>query len=162
MDFLIEQPDNDSDELRDLYQRLTDEPALDAVREVRAKVAPGYLGGNLTGLVVQVTAEAGPALAAVVVAWLRNKRGYVRVSAENGPGGTSRREITVKYDRSNGELNEVIKQFMNECISAREDDGPEPHPTTPVDGPEGLAITQQGRHLSRRSSKGWSLRRGHR
>ncbi len=160
MDFLIEQPDNDSDELRDLYQWLTGEPTLDAVREVRAKVAPGSLGGNLTGLFVQVAPEVGPALATVLVAWLRNKRGCVRVSAKNGPDGTSERTITMKGDPSNKALNDVMKQFMDECISTREDDDPEPHSTTSVDGPVDPDIAQQVRHLSRRSPKGWFLRKG--
>lgn len=157
MDFLIEQPDNDSDELRDLYQWLTDEPALDAVREVRAKVAPGSLGGNLTGLFVQVAPEAGPALATVLVTWLRNKRGYVRVSAKNG---TSERTFTMKGDGSNKALNDVMKQFMDECINTREDDDPEPHSTRSVDGSVDPATAQQDRHLSRRSPRGWSLRKG--
>lgn len=161
MDLLIEQPDNDSDELRDLYQWLANEPALDAVREVREEVAAGTLGANLTGLIIQLSPEAGTVLTTVLVAWLRNKRGEIKISAKKSPGGLSECSLAVKYDGSNDALTGAINQFVAKCITGGEQ-ASAPDSLTSADATDHPSVTGQGPHPSRRRPRGWPLRRGHR
>jgi hypothetical protein len=160
MDLLIEQPGNDSDELRDLYQWLANEPALDAVREVREEVAADTLGANLTGLIIQLSPEAGTVLTTVLVAWLRNKRGEIKISAESNQDGSSKSSIKVKYDGSNDTLTSAINQFVARCTAVGEQE-PVSGSLSSAGAGDRPSIPAEGSNASRRRPKGRFLRRGH-
>ncbi|MEN3540654.1 hypothetical protein AAH991_36455 [Microbispora sp. ZYX-F-249] len=86
-----------SDQIRDLYSWLSDEPELRGrvrIREVAGP--PGALGPMADGLQVALGAGGAVAsLASVLIAWLRTRGGEIGVTLTRGEGET-RVEVTAK------------------------------------------------------------------
>ncbi|MGW7529678.1 effector-associated constant component EACC1 [Streptomyces sp. NPDC054783] len=88
MEILIEHLDDETDELRDLRNALSQGSTAEHIEEVLPPLEEGALGGELTGLLVQIAPEAFPALTSVLVAWLHRRRGRIRLTLKVGTDGT--------------------------------------------------------------------------
>jgi hypothetical protein len=84
MDVTLRLTRSTTDELRSLRSWLAAEDALRGrVEAVETGPETGRLGPDLTGLLVDLIPGAAPALAAVVIAWIRSRRGDIDLTAEH-------------------------------------------------------------------------------
>ncbi|WP_329347164.1 hypothetical protein OG226_51315 [Streptomyces sp. NBC_01261] len=122
MEFLIEHMTEDSDDLRNLRAELDAEPSVDGLKEVSSDVAEGALGGELTGLLVQVAPEALTALVSAVATWVQARRSRLRLSLTQQTDGTV--QIIVDSDNNHQGAAEAIEAFVD---AARKATGTEPN-----------------------------------
>jgi hypothetical protein len=127
MELLIQHMTEDSDDLRNLRAELNAEPSVEGLNEVTSDVEEGALGGELTGLLVQVAPEVLTALVSAVATWAQARRSRLRLSLTHQADGTF--QLIVDGDNNHDGSAEAIEAFVD---AVRKATGTEP--TAPTEG----------------------------